>query len=65
MTKEKLLPCPWCAEVPIIIVSKCNAPEQKEYEVACYGNGCKVLPSTEIRFSREDAIALWNKRKKK
>ena len=52
---ERLLPCPFCGKKPKLTA----VPDQVMYSVRC--EGCTVQWP---KYTKEEAIAAWNKRSK-
>ena len=55
--KDKLLPCPWCREIPVIDDYSCG------WHVWCANEDCMVQPDLKRGYHiKEDAIEAWNTR---
>lgn len=62
--KEKPLPCPFCGSAAVVRHNIHDDGQPHEYYVECGDPNCKISPRTYsyVYKSKDEAIAVWNKR---
>lgn len=61
---DKLKPCPFCGELPVLRQSKLPAKmNSKGLYLCCENMNCGMVVETGYCNSYEEAVAQWNNRK--
>lgn len=64
MKALKLLPCPFCGEMPRVLETFDDCTRETEFRVACQSPVCVMRPCTLFALSPVAAAANWNHRGK-
>jgi hypothetical protein len=57
-----LAPCPWCKGTPTIVKRRSNDPYFPDQMLWEMRHDCPAISTKRSRYTREELVALWNRR---